>query len=461
MSYAYTKEQDEWLIENSDNYPTVEELKNEYNKIFNSNRSLYAISHRIGVLGISRKKTSDAETNWLIDNYDTYSSFTELYQAYVKQFGSAKTYKSIERKIARLRSAHKINHTKRYSQDGYTIEENDWLRDNYNVYENNTKLYEAYTEAFDSNKSRKSIITKVRKIRSEQNTLTSAKKKRYTTAKPRRIRNEFTDAEIEWLRENVDTFESTQGLTDAFNECFNSNRTVMVLYNKVKTLGLKTGRRSNIKYRSFNITDKDPVVAKWLDAQTDPDLSLRILINAYASQHGMNDLFTQMLQQNSNQFHIEPHKNHSQPVSGIANAETDANDDEIQTDIKLEFIKQCLIDTSYYAIYTGRAEPITEPIIASEGKNCRKEYEYSIDTDVLTEALCHIYKKYGNSNQHSISLMDIAHCVNRKLGACCTPYSLVEIGWTATKHDRNANLVTAALDLWINTEFKKELRRAS
>lgn len=98
----YTKEQNEWLLQNAYNYETYELLTQKFNEIFNSNVHWKIICSHLHDIGFSKKAYTEEEIQWLTNNYKKFSDYQALTDAYNENFDNKRTLIAIQSCCNRL-----------------------------------------------------------------------------------------------------------------------------------------------------------------------------------------------------------------------------------------------------------------------------------------------------------------------------------------------------------------------
>lgn len=125
----YSKEQINWLIDNNKKYKTYDNLKEAFNKEFNTNRSWSSIKCKCYHLKLSKIENlnlfSKKESQWIIDNFYNYDDYYSLKEDYEKVFNKKRSYCTFKHFIRKLGLKSNRNFTK---------EQNQWLIDNIDKY---------------------------------------------------------------------------------------------------------------------------------------------------------------------------------------------------------------------------------------------------------------------------------------------------------------------------------------
>lgn len=130
--HEYTASEKKWIVENYNSYPSVEEVLIEFNKTFNSNKSIKSF-RAMANTSLNLKRTvktrhcdgySDKQDKWL--NYvcknRIYSGLYEITTEFNKKFNTNKTIAAIQSQISRLGLYAKSTH--------YSDEEILWILEN-------------------------------------------------------------------------------------------------------------------------------------------------------------------------------------------------------------------------------------------------------------------------------------------------------------------------------------------
>lgn len=90
MRKFWTKSETEWLIENAPRLNNVQHITQEHNKIFEP-RTYSAVKGQIKKLKIPVRKYTEQEQKWITDNYKNYPKIEELTADYNRVFGRNKS----------------------------------------------------------------------------------------------------------------------------------------------------------------------------------------------------------------------------------------------------------------------------------------------------------------------------------------------------------------------------------
>lgn len=93
---SYTTEQDEWLKEHCHTVKTFKELTDQFNKTFTTARTQYAIQHRVNKhLKERRCYFTEEQKVWLRENYDNVKFYDELTEQFNLYFNTDRTITQI------------------------------------------------------------------------------------------------------------------------------------------------------------------------------------------------------------------------------------------------------------------------------------------------------------------------------------------------------------------------------
>lgn len=108
MSYIYTETQKQWLFEHYNEYDSYRILTEDFNKEFESDRTVSAIQQyltkRLGLYLVTDKTSehyTEEEEQWLIGNFDNYSTYAVLTADFNRIFHRNKLKLSIMEKCTR------------------------------------------------------------------------------------------------------------------------------------------------------------------------------------------------------------------------------------------------------------------------------------------------------------------------------------------------------------------------
>lgn len=146
---GYSDEEVSWFKENAYNYSTHEEVAEAYNKVFRKNRTEYAIKRTLQKLGIKIYQFyTEKKLNWIRDNYNNFETVVELTEEFNKQFSCSKEPYAIGKQCSKLGLKKDF---------GYTEEQKQWLIDNYDNYDAVVDLAREFIKVFDLEKNYKSV----------------------------------------------------------------------------------------------------------------------------------------------------------------------------------------------------------------------------------------------------------------------------------------------------------------
>lgn len=154
MNKPYTQEQDNWLKKYAPNI-SYKNLCNLFNKTFGENRTESGIKHRCirlgshSVINYQHKYTKEQE-QWLLNNYESHP-IKETCEKFRQKFGLTLTDLAIS--IHCCKSLKIKANTCNY----YTEEEKQWLIENYPKSEGKQDIYKKYCEHFGKGRSANSI----------------------------------------------------------------------------------------------------------------------------------------------------------------------------------------------------------------------------------------------------------------------------------------------------------------
>lgn len=105
MSAKYTKEQIDWLNENSISYNSYRAIRNDFNKQFGTSKTVSAIQQyltRILKIQLMTEKKShiftSEEEEWIMDNYHKFMNYSDLTTEFNQKFKKNKTIQSMYEK---------------------------------------------------------------------------------------------------------------------------------------------------------------------------------------------------------------------------------------------------------------------------------------------------------------------------------------------------------------------------
>lgn len=138
-----TKEQLEWLREFSPSH-YISEIREEFNKVFNENRTYDSIKNVLRKKGIPKKirdknenlrpnysiYTEKEKIDWLKENRNNYASLKLLLIDFNKKFNFNLSYVAFRHIIYK----HRIKSDKRKNPNSYSEEQKKWVKENYKNY---------------------------------------------------------------------------------------------------------------------------------------------------------------------------------------------------------------------------------------------------------------------------------------------------------------------------------------
>ena len=108
MGVKYTEEQINWLNKNSRSYNSYRDLRNDFNKLFGTSKTVPAIQQyltKILKIQLMTEKKShiftSEEEDWITNNYHKFMSYSELTSEFNQRFEKNKTIKSIREKCTK------------------------------------------------------------------------------------------------------------------------------------------------------------------------------------------------------------------------------------------------------------------------------------------------------------------------------------------------------------------------
>lgn len=144
---GYTIIQEEWLRNNIKNYKRYVDLADAFNNEFNESRTHYGIQSRVRKLGISlsplKRIYTKEQNEWLLQNAYNYKTYALLAKEFNRIFDSDVTWKILDSHL------HDIG----FSKKSYTEEEMLWLMDNYEKFFDYQSLTDAYNQVFDNKRT--------------------------------------------------------------------------------------------------------------------------------------------------------------------------------------------------------------------------------------------------------------------------------------------------------------------
>lgn len=96
LKRTYTKEQNEWLLQNAYNYETYDLLAKEFNKFFNCDINWKILCSHLHDIGFNKKSYTEEEIQWLMSNYGNFSDYQNLTDAYNQIFANKRTLITIQ-----------------------------------------------------------------------------------------------------------------------------------------------------------------------------------------------------------------------------------------------------------------------------------------------------------------------------------------------------------------------------
>ena len=153
------------------------------------------------------------QIEWLKENFKYFEKFSPLTKAFNEHFDSDKTEVSLKTKVSRLGL--------KLRKDLYTAEQDEWIVNNYSSFCTVKEALQEFNNTFSTNKSKNSLWSRASRLNAHQ----------------REVHN-YTEEEDQWIKENFhkDTWEN---LAVEFNEIFNSNIIGDKIRQRVSSLGLK------------------------------------------------------------------------------------------------------------------------------------------------------------------------------------------------------------------------------
>lgn len=159
MWTKWTDEQKEWLAENAGHF-SLEEVVAEFNSYFGMDRTFHSVKDKMKSLGIRyndskqianglRGQNIDWNDEWIVSNFDNYSTAKEMTDAYNKEFNTSINSSSLRHHCKKKLG---LRRDKRFSE-----EQLEWLKQNYpyQPIKETTNLFNAY---FNDNKSEGGIV---------------------------------------------------------------------------------------------------------------------------------------------------------------------------------------------------------------------------------------------------------------------------------------------------------------
>ena len=376
------------------------------------------------------RKYTPEMIEWLKENRP-YSPVNELTSKFNKQFKmnlSATAMKSLLQNY----QIHSVGHGYRYEHT-YTPEQKAWLIKEYKSYDSIIDLRNAFNKQFDQNRTFYAIRGELQKLR-----LVKTDLRRYT---------EYTPEMIEWLRENRPYYTAKE-LTSIFNKQFGTNHSVVGIRSLLKNYQL-----SNVgqKHRSTNVTTSDHPdphsilfkssnedVNQWIEAQENPEVSIKMLIKNYISTYGMTDVFDQSFQF-AGQVKTVNEPPVTKPISTNPKTFDSFKKQFKEQYTALDFCARCVKGVKWI---TGVAiKNQRNPIMVEIGK-----------------ALTEIHLEYNNNKYPGIPESDIILVINDKLKSS-TYEAIMDIGEVAASRSE-LSPIAAVMDQWIRQAFKKQLKKS-
>lgn len=121
----FTCEEKKWLEDNCRKFSSMKELLEDYNKLF-SKRTIGSLTQQISRQGLSIKSWTVKEEKWILENYYLYESLNDLLNDFNKIFVRKRTLQGF--------SMHCQNRLKLKRYIPFTEEENQWIKDNIDNY---------------------------------------------------------------------------------------------------------------------------------------------------------------------------------------------------------------------------------------------------------------------------------------------------------------------------------------
>lgn len=169
---TYSLEQEKWIIDsiNKNKYERTIDFLNAFNREFNTDKTWILLRNKIDWLGLScnlvgANEYTDSEKKWIKENYNLYPSVEKVLIEFNKTFNSNKSLKSF-RQMANTRLNLKRT-TKTLHCDGYTIEQEEWLTYvcKNRIYSGLKEITDEFNMKFNTDKTTTAIQSKISKLK--------------------------------------------------------------------------------------------------------------------------------------------------------------------------------------------------------------------------------------------------------------------------------------------------------
>lgn len=196
------KDQNEWLQNNFNLYPNINDLLNIFEKQFHINITKNALKARLFRLNLRRASTQE-KNQWLIKNYNKYDNLSDLKNAYCKECHCRmENISSLSRLCTKLNLYKKENIINWKNHPEY----DDFIKTNYDSFKTYYDIKDALKEKFNIDIPWDLV-----------------KNRCHTLNLPRRYkRMEKTEKQKQWIMENYNKYSGIDA-TKIFNQKFHTN----------------------------------------------------------------------------------------------------------------------------------------------------------------------------------------------------------------------------------------------
>ena len=167
----YTVEQEEWITKsiNENIYERTTDFVCSFNETFSVNKTWSQLKDKINRLGLSctlagQYEYTNSEKKWIVENYNSYSSVEEVLIEFNKTFNSKKSlssFRAIANTSLNLKRTAKTRHC-----DGYTINQEEWLSYvcNNRIYSGLYEITTEFNKKFSTNKTITAIQARISQL---------------------------------------------------------------------------------------------------------------------------------------------------------------------------------------------------------------------------------------------------------------------------------------------------------
>lgn len=168
---TYTAEQEKWIVDSirQNKYERTTEFVYSFNKEFSANKTWNQLKDKIDRLNLScdlvgKNEYTCSERKWIMENYNEYPSVEDVLIAFNKVFNTNKSLSSF-RGMANTALNLKRN-IRTIMYDGYTDEQVEWLRHvcTNRVYSGICEIVDEFNKKFNSDKTRVALQSKISKL---------------------------------------------------------------------------------------------------------------------------------------------------------------------------------------------------------------------------------------------------------------------------------------------------------